>query len=148
MQNVYTRQPEAMKVAIQALGIQGPNNPNGLAIDMDTAKELWFGSKDAKVSSADETAFRAIAQAGDQKIDKKLIKQYVNYDGSTTWEILNTDKSIKSRFTLGSSEGKKIFAQGGYNEYASELGAITQKVGADSEMAKKFEATRKNLMGV
>jgi len=148
LQNVFTRQPEAMKVAIQTLGVAGPNNPNGIAIDMDTAKELWFGSKDAKVSAGDEAAFRAIAQSGDQKIDRKRIKQYVNYDGSTTWEILNNDKSIMSRFTLGSSEGKKIFAQGGYNEYAAELGAITSKMGQESKIAEQFESTRKKLMGV
>lgn len=148
LQNVYTRQPEALKVAIQTLGIAGPNNPNGIAVDMDTAKEIWFGSKDAKVSAADEAAFRAIAQSGDQKIDRKRIKQYVNYDGSTTWEILNNDKSIMSRFTLGSSEGKKVFAQGGYNEYAAELGTILTKMGQDSKIAGQFEATRKKVMGV
>lgn len=146
LQDVFTRHKDALKLAIQTLGVAGPNNPMGLDVDMGTAREVWFGSKDAKVSSQDEAAFNAIAQRGDQKLDKKLLQQYVNYDGSTTYEVLNPDKSVKSRFTFGSNEGKKIFVQGGYNEYASELGNFKTMFSQNDELAAKFEATRQNIL--
>lgn len=123
---VYTEYPEALKNALTVLGVTSERNPLGLSLDIDSARTLWF-PEGSEISGTDEAEFRAIMEGGDQAVDRKRIRQFVNYDGSTTWEILNPDKTTMSRFTLGDHKGKKIFVQGGYDAYAKELRKLADK---------------------
>jgi len=117
--NIYTDQMEALKTALGALGVYSDKNPGGMPIDLPEAKKIWFGSEPP--DGVKEAEWRTQIEMGDRNIDPKKIRKFVNYDGSQTWEMLNEDKTVMSRFTMGEYKGKRIFAQGGYNKFAELL---------------------------
>jgi hypothetical protein len=138
--NIYTEATEALKVAIKALGVASSFNPSGLPVDIRDAQKIWFGEEEEQ----DETKisqWRTSTELGDAAIDPKKVRKFTNYDGSMTWEILNDDKTVSSRFTLGEYAGTKIFSQGGYNKFTEMLEKVKQQVGYDSNTG--FDATRK-----
>ena len=123
--NIYTDHLEALKTAMQAIGLYSDRNPGGMPIDPKTAKKLWFG--DEKIDGIQEAEWRSGLDKGDTAIDPKKIRKFVNYDGSMTWEILNDDKTVMSRFTMGEYRGTKVFAQGGYSKFADVLKKVQGK---------------------
>lgn len=136
--NIFTDQPEAAKTALSLIGVYSERNPGGLPIDFAEAKHLWFGKKD--VDETDAAGFRTTVENGDPNIDPKRVRKFVNYDGSLTWEILNMDKTVQSRFTMGNYAGVKIFAQGGYKTFAELLKKAKKKKGPD--VGGEFDAIR------
>lgn len=142
---LYTAHPEALKQALAILGVQSERNPMGLALDMDMAREVWFGAEKAKdLSDVDEAEFRAQMEQGDPAIDRKRIRQFINYDGSATFEVLNPDKSVMARFTMGTHKDQKVFVTGGYDAYAQQLKKLAeQKTIATQSVADQFEQIRK-----
>lgn len=135
---IFTDQPEAVKGALVMMGIYGEKNPGGLPIDISEAKKIFFG--DSEISKVKEAEWRQTIEIGDSKIDPKRIRKFVNYDGSLTWEILNQDKTVMSRFTLGDYNGTKVFAQGGYKTFAELLKQAKQKIGPNIQ--GRFDAIR------
>lgn len=127
--NIYTDQMEALKVALQAMGVYSEKNPGGMPIDIKAAKQIWFGDND--IDEIAEAEWRTGIELGDRKIDPKKIRKFVNYDGSLTWEILNEDKTVMSRFTMGEFGGTKVFAQGGYGKFAELLEKVKTKAGPE-----------------
>jgi hypothetical protein len=125
--NIYTDHAEALKTALQAIGVYSDRNPGGMPIDIKAARKLWFGGE--KVDGIKEAEWRSLIETGDNNIDPKNIRKFVNYDGSMTWEILNHDKTVMSRFTMGEYGGTKVFTQGGYSKFADVLKAVKEKVG-------------------
>ena len=89
--------------------------------------------------------FMSIAEQGDSKIDPKRIRKFVNYDGSLTWEVLNEDKTVMSRFTMGKYKGTSIFAQGGYKKFAELLKKAKGKLGKDN--GGEFDSIRSMFGG-
>jgi hypothetical protein len=142
---VVTQHPEALKQAMVILGLQSEKNPLGLDLDMETAKEIWFGAdKVNNLSEVDEAEFRSQMEAGDSNIDRKRIRQFVNYDGSTTYEVLNPDKSVMARFTMGVYKNQRVFVTGNYEAYAAQLKALaSQKAAQSKSVAEQFEEIRK-----
>jgi len=136
--NIFTDQPEAAKTALRLIGVYSEKNPSGLPIDFMEAKSLWFGKKE--VDKMEEAGFRTEVEQGDQNIDPKRVRKFVNYDGSLTWEILNQDKTVQSRFTMGDYAGTKVFAQGGYKTFAELLKKAKKKKGPD--VGGEFDAIR------
>lgn len=145
LDRLHTSMPGAMKKALQLLGIRSEQNHEGLPVDFDVARELFFSGEE--VDETREAEFRSTIETGDPLLDRKRVKQFVNHDGSTTYEVLNTDKkTIASKFTLGTFEGKMVFAQGGYDAYAKELrklssstqtGPMTEFEGIRQMMSKR-----------
>ncbi len=127
--NIYTEAQEALKVAMQALGVASSYNPTGLPIDVRDAKKIWFGDEDVDPDKLKQ--WRSSIEMGDSKIDPKKVRKFTNYDGSQTWECLNDDKTVSSRFTLGEYAGTKIFSQGGYNKFTEMLEKVKKQVGYD-----------------
>lgn len=125
--NIYTDQMEALKTALNSMGIYSEKNPGGMPVDIKDAKNIWFGDK--PVEGIQEAEWRTSIEQGDSKIDPKKVRKFVNYDGSLTWEILNDDKTVMSRFTMGEYGGQKIFAQGGYKKFAELLNQVKEKQG-------------------
>jgi hypothetical protein len=142
---VLTSQPAALRQALSLIGLSSDRNPAGLSISPDTAKFILFGKKD--LGDVDEASFRASMENGDISVDKSKIRQFVNYDGSITYEILNDDKSIMSRFTLGDFKGKKVFVQGGYAAYAQSLRDLTGKFKQIQSGVSEFDKLRTKLSG-
>lgn len=136
--SIYTDQIEALKTALSAMGIYSEKNPGGIPIDVKEAKKAWFGDKD--VDPIQEAEWRSLVEMGDRKIDSKRMRKFVNYDGSLTWELLNEDKTVMSRFTVGEYAGMKIFAQGGYSKFAELLKQVKQQKGPDHQGV--FESIR------
>lgn len=136
--NIFTDQPEAAKTALSLIGVYSEKNPGGLPIDFTEARSLWFGKKE--VDGMEEASFRTTVEQGDQNIDPKRVRKFVNYDGSLTWEILNQDKTVQSRFTMGDYAGTKVFAQGGYKTFAELLKKAKKKKGPD--VGGEFDAIR------
>lgn len=128
--NIYTDQMEALMTALSVVGVYSDKNAGGMPIDMQEALKLKFG--DGDVDETDKAQFMTMIEQGDTKIDPKRVRKFVNYDGSLTWEILNDDKTVMSRFTMGKYKGTSIFAQGGYKKFAELLKTAKQKLGKDS----------------
>lgn len=141
--SIITNQPEALRQALNYLGVASGRNPNGLTIDISTARQVIFGKGD--IDEVEEAEFRARMEAGDIQIDKKKIRQFVNYDGSVTYEILNNDKSILSRFTIGEFKGQKLFVQGGYSVYAQSMRAVIEKMSSIQVRDSEFDKVRERL---
>lgn len=141
--NIYSDHLEALKTAIGALGIYSDKNPGGMPIDFGDAKKIWFGSEPP--DNVQETEWRTLVEMGDKNVDPKRVRKFVNYDGSSTWELLNEDKTVMSRFTLGEYKGVKIFTQGGYNKFAELLQRAQQDLGPDQGGA--FEQSRLASLG-
>lgn len=139
--NIYTDQQEALKTAIGICGVYSDKNPGGMPIEIKSAKRIWFG-KDEPDGFA-EAEFRSLAEMGDRNIDPKRIRKFVNYDGSMTWEVLNEDKTVMSRFTMGEFAGTKVFTQGGYSKFAEVLKKVQAKAGGDG--SDGFDAVRGRL---
>lgn len=141
--NIYTDQMEALKTALAVAGVYSDKNPGGLPIDLAAAKKVWFG--DEQVGGIDEAEWRSKVEMGDSTIDPKRIRKFANYDGSMTWEVLNHDKTVMSRFTMGQYGGVNIFAQGGYSKFADLLDKVKSKVGPTN--VGSFEGARKGSLG-
>lgn len=141
--NIYTDHTEALKAAMGALGIYSDKNPGGMPIDPRDAKKLWFGSDTP--DPGQESEWRTMIEMGDKNVDPKRIRKFVNYDGSMTWELLNEDKTVMSRFTLGEYKGSKIFTQGGYAKFSDLLKKAKQELGPDENA--EFDQVRGALTG-
>lgn len=126
--NIYCDHMGALKAAIQAMGIYSDKNPGGLPVDIKDARKVWFGSKAPE--KYEEAEWRSLVEMGDTNLDMKKVRKFVNYDGSATWEVLNEDKTVASRFTLGEYKGTKVFTQGGYNKFAEVLKKIKSGSGS------------------
>lgn len=136
--NIVTDQPEAVKLALRTMGVFSERNPTGLPIDIRDAKKLFFGTED--VDPIDEAEWRTSLERGSDDFDPKKVRKFVNYDGSLTWEILNDDKTVMSRFTMGEYSGTKIFSQGGHTKFADLLKQVRSKIGPDH--GADFDAIR------
>jgi hypothetical protein len=141
--NIFTDQAEAFKQAIQIVGCASDRNPGGLPIEIHEAKKFWFDGKE-DVDEIDQAQFMSQAE-GDNKIDPKRIRKFTNYDGSLTYEIINEDKSIMSRFTMGKFKGTTIFSQGGYKKFAELFKKARAKLGKDE--GGEFDAIRASFRG-
>lgn len=141
--SIYSEHLEAVKTAIQQMGVYSDRNPGGLPIDLKEARKLWFGDKD--VDQVKEAEWRSLVEMGDRKLDTKRIRKFVNYDGSLTWEILNEDKTVMSRFTMGNYAGTTIFSQGGYSKFAEVLKKVKEKKGPDRQ--GEFDSIRGMFSG-
>lgn len=128
---IFTEQMEALKLALGSMGVASERNPGGLPVDFKDARKIWFGSDD--VDPIQEAEFRSTIEIGDRKVDPKKIRKFANSDGSLTWEILNDDKTVMSRFTMGEYAGTKLFSQGGYDSFAKLLKKAREKFGPDSK---------------
>lgn len=116
---IHSSHPEALKKAMTLLGLQSESNKHGIPISIDNARKMFHG--DNKLSDVEESEFRAMMLNGDNAFDRKKMRLMTNYDGSTTYELLNGDKTVMSKFTFGSFQDGKVFSQGGYDEYAQQL---------------------------
>lgn len=141
--NIYTTSNEALKAAIQALGVYSDRNPGGMPIDLKVAQKVWFGS--GKTDDIQVAEWRSLVEMGDRLVDPKKIRKFTNYDGSLTWELLNEDKTVSSRFTLGEYQGVKLFAQGGYNKFVELLNQLKTKMGPKG--SEGFDAVRDRFFG-
>ncbi len=135
---VFTDHMEAMKVALQNMGIASDYNPGGMPIDIQDAKKIWFG--DSEVDPIEETTWKSHITQGNKGVDPKKVRKFSNPDGSLTWEILNDDKTVMSRFTMGEYAGQKLFAQGGTNAFSEILKKAKEKIGPD--IAGQFDSIR------
>lgn len=140
--SIITDHLYALKTAINALGVHSDRNPSGIPVDIKDAKKIWFGSDD--VDAGQEAEWRSQVENGDNTIDPKKVRTFVNYDGSKTWELLNDDKTVMSRFTMGELDGIKVFVQGGYNKFAEKLGQARKRLG---EGGAAFEQQRAASLG-
>ncbi len=136
--NIVTNAMDGVKTALQMIGVYSETNTGGLPLDLKDAMKVYFGKKDP--NDVEKTQFTHDLQDGVNKIDKKKVRRFVNHDGSLTWEILNDDKSVMSRFTYGDYNGAKIFAQGGYNKFAELLNTAKKQLGPDKR--GEFDAIR------
>lgn len=134
----------ALKLALSVLGVSSDKNKLGMNLPIGMARSVWFGPG-AKVTNTDEAQFRAIMDGGDKSVDEKRVRQFVNFDGSTTWEVLNPDKTVMSRFTLGEFNGKKVFVQGGYSSYADQLKKIVSQGGSAMKANTSFDKMQEAL---
>lgn len=145
--SIVTTAPEALRQALNFIGVASDRNPTGLGVSLATARQVIIGKNQEETSMTDEADFRASMEQGDNRIDKKKIRQFVNYDGSVTYEILNDDKSIMSRFTLGEYKGQKVFVQGGYSAYAQTLRKLAPQLAAAAAKSSEFDDIRKKAGG-
>lgn len=140
--NIFTDQQEALRLALKVIGCYSDRNPGGMPIEVHEAKKFWFGDQEA--DEMDEAEFMSSIE-GDNKIDPKRIRKFVNYDGSLTYEVLNQDKTVQSRFTLGKYKGTTIFSQGGYKKFAEVFKKARAKLGNDE--GGEFDAIRSAFGG-
>lgn len=140
----HSSHPEALKTAIRTLGIKSEVNPHGLDIDFDTAKEIYHGGEE--LSDIEITEFRSMILKGDESFDQKRMRMFSNQDGSTTYEMLNPDKSVMSRFTFGNFRDRKVFAQGGYSAYAKEIRKMTEQSTEQQKAMLEFDDLRARIM--
>jgi hypothetical protein len=138
---IYTDQAEACKTAIGMLGLYSDKNPAGLPIPLQAAKELFFKGNDPH--QRDYADWRNRVDRGDRALDPKHIRKFVNYDGSLTYEILNHDKTVQARFTMGSMGEKVIFASGGYSSFKETMEKYQQEHGESDG----FDAVRAAMAG-
>jgi hypothetical protein len=115
-----------------------------MPIEINDAQKIWFGDKE--VSKQEQSVFRSTLETGDSKLDPKKVRKFVNHDGSLTWEVLNDDKTVMNRFTMGEYAGTKIFSQGGYKNFAEMLKEAKGKLGKDT--GGEFDAIRSAYSGV
>ncbi len=141
--NIYTEHMEALKSAISSMGVYSDRNPGGMPIDIKEAKKIWFGGE--QIDGIQENEWRSLVEMGDNSIDPKKIRKFVNYDGSRTWEVLNDDKTVSSRFTMGEHSGVKVFAQGGYAKFAEILKKVKEKAQGGGDGG--FDAARSSFGG-
>lgn len=141
--NLLTNAPDGVKTALRMLGVAAETNLDGLPFDMKDVFKLFYGDKE--LDDIEKSDFMRELQDGVNKIDRKKVRKFVNHDGSLTWEILNDDKSIMSRFTYGEYNGKKLFAQGGYKNFAELLRQARAQLGDDYK--GEFDAIRGNYKG-
>jgi hypothetical protein len=142
--NIYTDQQEALRTAMSIVGCYSERNPGGMPIEINDAQKIWFGDKE--VSKQEQSVFRSTLETGDSKLDAKKVRKFVNHDGSLTWEVLNDDKTVMNRFTMGEYAGTKIFSQGGYKNFAEMLKEAKGKLGKDT--GGEFDAIRSAYSGV
>ena len=136
--NIITNAMDGVKTALQMIGCYSETNSGGLPIDLKDAMKVYFGKKEP--SDVEKSQFNHDLQDGAHKVDKKKVRKFVNQDGSLTWEIMNDDKTVMSRFTYGDYNGAKIFAQGGYNKFAELLDKAKKELGPDNRA--EFDAIR------
>lgn len=136
--NIFTEHMEALKTTMQQLGVYSEMNPGGMPIDIKEAKRIWFG--DSEPDIVQESEWKQTIEMGDRKLDPKKVRKFNNADGSITWEVLNDDKTVQHRFTMGDYAGTKLFAQGGYKVFARLLKKAQQKLGSD--VAGQFDSIR------
>lgn len=141
--NIFTDQQEALRMALKIVGCYSDKNPGGMPIEVHEAKKFWFGDQEA--DEMDEAEFMSVIE-GDNQIDPKRVRKFVNYDGSITFEILNQDKTVQSRFTMGKYKGTTIFSQGGYKKFAELFKKARAKLGKDD--GGEFDAIRAAFRGV
>jgi hypothetical protein len=144
---VVTKSPEALRQALMSIGVASGRNPTGLSVDLDTARQVMIGKRLDQVGEVEEAEFRATMEQGDERLDKKKVRQFVNFDGSVTYEIMNDDKSIMSRFTIGEFKGQKVFVQGGYAAYAQILKDLLPRLQSARRKNSEFEEIRKRATG-
>lgn len=145
--SIVTTAPEALRQALNIIGVASERNPTGLSVSLSTARQVIVGKNQEDIPGTEEAEFRAAMERGDDRIDKKKIRQFVNYDGSITYEVLNDDKSIMSRFTLGEYKGQKVFVQGGYSAYAQTLRKLAPQLAASQAKSSEFDEIRKKAGG-
>lgn len=139
--NIFTDASEALKLAIKVMGVMNEKNPGGLPIEINEAQKIWFGDKD--VDDIQKTQWRTTIEMANPDYDPKKIRKFTNYDGSMTWEILNNDKTVMSRFTLGEHNGTKIFSQGGYKKFVALLDQLKSKL--PDGASEGFEQMRRSM---
>lgn len=139
--NIVTNAMDGVKTALQMIGMHSETNTGGLPMDIKDAMKVYYGKKEP--SDVERSQFQHDLTDGASKMDKKKVRRFVNQDGSLTWEILNDDKSVMSRFTYGDYNGAKIFAQGGYNKFAELLTKAKKELGPDNR--GEFDAIRNNF---
>jgi hypothetical protein len=140
---IYTDQEEACKTAISMLGIYSDKNPGGLPIPLHAAKQLFF--KNEQPDGRDFAEWRNTVDRGDRALDPKHVRKFVNYDGSLTFEVLNHDKTVQARFTMGTVGDKVIFSPGGYSTFKDTMDKFNQEQGGDSSGG--FDAIQAALNG-
>lgn len=129
---IFTDQPEAVKTAIEIMGIQTDKNPGGVPIDFNHAMKVYFGDDD-KIDDVALAEWKTKVEQGDSTIDPKRVRKFTNYDGSITWEILNADKTVANRFTIGNYKGTKVFAQGGYQGFLDLMKKARKELGDSTD---------------
>ncbi|UOF79078.1 hypothetical protein [Caudoviricetes sp.] len=139
---IHASHPEALKAAISMVGIKSEYNKDGLPIDIDAARKLFFG--DEQLSDVEESEFRVLLN-GDKTVDPRQVRQSTNFDGSITVELLNQDRTPKTKFTLGTFKGAKVFAQGGYEEYAGELRKVLSDGSKQGQAQMQFAEIQSKL---
>lgn len=139
--NIMTNAMDGVRTAVKMIGLAAETNADGLPIDLKDAFKMFHGDKELDDISKNE--FIRELQDGTTKIDRKKIRKFVNHDGSLTWEVLNDDKSIMSRFTMGEYNGTKIFAQGGYKHFADLMRQARAQLGEDYR--GEFDAIRRSF---
>lgn len=142
---IYTQSPEALKAALNLLGVRSERNPLGIDVSLDDAKTALFGEKSQDMDDIDKTQFKNDMETGDDDLDKKNVRQFVNSDGSTTYEVVNPDKSVMARFTIGEYKGKKVFVPGGYTDYAEQLRKMFSAMSTTNTAQDDFEKLRRML---
>ncbi len=135
--NIFTDALDGVKTALRMIGLHSDTNIGGLPIDMKDALKMFYGDKE--ITDVMKSDFMHDLQDGVNKIDPKKVRKFVNHDGSLTWELLNDDKTVMNRFTFGDYKGKKIFAQGGYKNFAHLYEKAKRELGPD--LAGEFDAT-------
>jgi hypothetical protein len=136
--NVFTNSMAAIKTAMQMIGVYSDQNSGGLPFKLEDAYKIYHG--DNKLEDHVKSQFHADIQSGINKMDPKKIRRFVNQDGSLTWEVLNDDKTVQSRFTMGEYNGANIFAQGGYSAFSQLLKQAKSQLGRDNKA--EFDAIR------
>lgn len=136
--NILTNSMDSVKTALQMIGVHSETNAGGLPLDIKDAMKAFYGKKE--LTDVEKSQFHFDVNNGSAKMDKKDVRKFVNQDGSLTWEILNKDKTVMSRFTYGDYNGAKIFAQGGYNKFAELLAKAKKELGPDNRA--EFDAIR------
>ncbi len=140
--NIFTDQQEALRLALKIVGCYSERNPGGMPIEPQEAKQFWFQGNEA--DELDEADFMSTIE-GDNKIDPKRVRKFTNYDGSLTYEVLNEDKTVMNRFTMGKFKGTTIFSQGGYKKFAELFKKARAKLGKDD--GGEFDAIRSSFRG-
>jgi hypothetical protein len=135
--------PQPMSIEERMRGFNVDGGVGFPRLDVRTAKDIFFGDK--KIDPIEEAEFRTTIETGDTKIDPKRVRKFTNYDGSLTWELLNEDKTVMNRFTMGEYAGKKIYAQGGYQKFADLLKTVQQQTSPDDDAKEDFDAITQSI---
>lgn len=135
-ERIHSSHPEAFKKCLSFLGVRSDNNRDGIPIGIDAARKIFFGEN--QLSEIEESEWRATMLNGDKSFDRKKMRQMINFDGSTTYEILNNDKSVMAKFTFGTFKDSKVFSEGGYDSYANELRNILNEGQKNTKAQMEF----------